>query len=164
MKYLLIVLCLLFPGVGMAQSIQGNSGMTPLVTNQTQIGGTAVVADPCQALTKTFNTINIVTAANTKIVTGTSAKKTYVCSIFLLAGAADNVAVVGGTGTNCGTTTVGLVGGATAATGLILATNSGWQGGNGVSSIFSTTVNADDFCLITSAAVQLSGVVATVQQ
>jgi hypothetical protein len=52
--------------------------------------------------------------ANTQIISGTSAKQTYICSINLIVGAADNVALVEGTGTTCGTGIAGIAGGATA--------------------------------------------------
>ena len=140
-------------------------GLTGAAHAQAVVSGVPqTVVDPCQGQTRTYSLINIVTAANTKIVTGTASKKTYICHIFMLAGAADNVAVIEGSGTNCATSPLALIGGNTAAKGLILAANEGLVEGDGSRAIAATTVNANDFCLITSAAVQLSGVAVTVQQ
>jgi hypothetical protein len=130
------------------------------------IGGntTGLVGDPCDVNAHVWTPINISSAANTKIVTGTSAKKTYICHLFLFAAAADNVGIVEGSGTNCATSTLGLIGGTTAATGINLAANQGFESGTGAKAIAASTVNANDFCLITSTAAQLSGVAVTVVQ
>jgi hypothetical protein len=94
---------------------------------------------------------------NTQIVTGTSAKQTYVCSINLIASDADNVALVEGTGTTCGTSTAGMAGGTTAATGWNLAANSGLTLGNGIGIVARTATTADNVCLLVSGSAQLSG-------
>ncbi len=124
----------------------------------------AIPLDPCQANKKTFTPINMSTATTLTIVAGVSSKKTFICSIFLFAAGADNVGVVEGTGTNCSTVSAGIFGGTTAASGINLAANQGWQQGDGGFTIAQTATNADNFCLVTSAAVQLSGGVTTVQQ
>lgn len=153
------------PGNVTAKTDQTTHGTTDLVASDlTKIGGSAVIADPCQVNARTYTPINISTAANIKIVTGTSSKKTYLCHLFLLAAGADNIGIVEGTGTNCATGTAGVIGGATAAAGINLAANQGWVAGTGGNAVAATATNADDFCLITSAAVQVSGVAVTVQQ
>ena len=129
---------------------------------ETTIGGPAT--DPCQSNAHTFTPISVASAANTKVVAGASAKKTYVCHVFLFAAPADNVAIVEGSGTNCATSTLGVIGGATAATGVNLSANQGFVEGNGSNAVAATTVAANDLCLITSASSQLSGVIVTVQQ
>jgi hypothetical protein len=114
--------------------------------------------DPCQRGPKTYQTFSI--TANTKIITGTSAKKVFFCSFNIVVGAATNVAVVEGTGTVCATGTAtypGLSGGTTAATGWNLAANGGLTFGNGAASIGGETTNADDVCIFVSAANQTSG-------
>ena len=145
-------------------TVQGIASATPIIVNQSQVGGATVVADPCQTNGRAYTPISISSAANTKIVTGTSAKKTYLCHLFLFAAAADNVAIVEGTGTNCATGTAGVIGGATTGTGINLVANQGWVAGAGGWAVAATATNADDLCLITSAASQLSGVAVTVQQ
>jgi hypothetical protein len=97
-------------------------------------------------------------------VTGTSAKKIYICSINLVTAAANNVAMVEGTGTVCATGIAGMAGGSTAATGWNFAANGGLTQGNGMGSIMAEATNADNLCLLQSAAVQLSGVIGYVVQ
>jgi hypothetical protein len=120
--------------------------------------------DPCLTQAHTYTPINISTAANTKIVPGTAAKKTYICHMFLFGAAADNVGIVEGTGTNCATGTAGVIGGATAAAGINLVANQGFVIGTGQGAIAATATAADDFCLITSAGAQVSGAAVTAQQ
>lgn len=129
-----------------------------------QYGGTALVADPCQAVAKSYTPISITAATTTRIIAPTSAKKTYICHITLIAAAADNVGIVEGTGGTCGTGTAGIVGGTTAASGPNFAANGGIMGGSGAAAIWATAGTNVDLCLITSAAVQLSGMVVWVQQ
>lgn len=124
---------------------------------QTTDGSHTLVIDPCQGQTKVFVSFN--QTANTKIVTGTSSKKIYVCSISVVTATAQNVAVVEGTGTVCATGTAGVqgFGGSTAATGYNFAANGGIAIGNGASSIGAEGTNTDDFCLFQSSSGQVSG-------
>jgi hypothetical protein len=145
-------------------TVSSDSFPTTQGVNIAQIAGSNVVGDPCQINTHTFTPINISSAANTKIVSGTASKKTYICHLYLFASAAENVGVVEGTGTNCGTGTAGVIGGSTAAAGINLAANQGWVEGAGSNAVAATATNADDFCLISSSTAQLSGVAVTVQQ
>lgn len=127
-------------------------------------GTTPAVADPCQTVAKTYTPINISTSGAVKIITGTLAKKTYICQINLVTNAANNVALVEGTVSNCGTGTVGVIGGATAASGWNFSANGGISIGNGAAAAIGTATNADDVCLNPSASTQLSGQVVWVQQ
>lgn len=138
--------------------------LSPLVAHAQAIGAAGQGADACQANPHSWTPINISTAANTKIVAGVANKKTYICYIFLFSAGTQNVGIVEGSGTNCATSTLGLIGGATAATGPNLTAQTGFVQGTGQNAVAASTVNANDFCLITSAAVQLSGVAVTVQQ
>jgi hypothetical protein len=95
--------------------------------------------------------------ANTQIISGASGKQTYVCSINLISGAANNVALVEGTGTTCGLGTAGLAGGTTAATGWNFAANGGLTLGNGLGMIARTATAADNVCLFVSDSAQVSG-------
>jgi hypothetical protein len=139
---------------------------TPGTTNNVTVsyGSAAVVDNPCQTVAKNYTPITITTATTTRIIAPAASKKTYVCSIILQAAAADNVGVVEGTGGTCGTGTAGIVGGTTAASGLNLAANEGWSGGNGQSPVLATAGTNVDFCLITSAATNLAGHVTWVQK
>lgn len=131
--------------------------------NVAQVGGTTVVAGTCEGFARTFTPINISTATTTRIIAPASAKKTYICGMFLWAGGTNNVGIVEGTGGTCGTGTAGVVGGTTAATGLVMtAQNAFVMTSTGYAQLATAGTNVD-FCLITSAAQQLSGHVVWVQ-
>lgn len=137
--------------------VQGTAGGVPLPVSQAN-------GDPCASVAHVFSNINIASGTTTKIVAGTSGKKTYICHQLMVSAAADNVAIVEGTGTNCGTSTVGMSGGTTAATGWNFQTGGGLSEGNGTNAVLATATAGDDVCLITSGAVQLSGHMVTAQQ
>ncbi len=103
---------------------------------------------------------NISQTGNTQVITGTSAKKIYVCAMNLVTATAQNIAVVEGTGTTCGTSTAafpGTSGGSTAATGWNLAANSGIVLGGGLGPIGIEATNADNVCVLQSGSGQISG-------
>ena len=113
-------------------------------------------------ITSTTSTPISITAS-TQIINGTSAKQIYICSINLIASAADNVAIVEGTGTTCTTGVAGIAGGSTAATGWNLAANGGLAWGNGQGVIARTATAANDVCLLVSDGAQVSGSVVWAQ-
>lgn len=126
-------------------------------------GGGGGTFDACQ--TQSRITVPISTTSSLRIITGTSAKKTYVCYLqFALGASADNVALVEGTGSTCGTSTAGMAGGATAATGWNLLANGSVTSGAIQNWAFVTATAAHDVCLLVSSGAQLSGVVQYVQQ
>jgi hypothetical protein len=180
-RYAVAIVGLLMPSIACAQSLQGGAqpqapiqggtvGSAPVAgANNVQVVGKDLSGnlilqsfDACQTQPHTFTPINIATSIVKVIATGVSAKKIYVSHLFLFAGAADNVGVFEATtGTTCATSPVAVIGAATtvatAATGLVLAANQGFVEGSGVAAILATSVNNNDLCLATSAAVQLSG-------
>jgi hypothetical protein len=101
--------------------------------------------------------------AGAQIITGTSAKKTYICAINLVTATAQNIALVGGTGTVCATSTHAIAGGTTAATGWNLAANGGLAQGSGVGVIAQAATAADNVCILQSGSGQLSGSIAWTQ-
>lgn len=115
--------------------------------------------DPCTQLTKKSAPFSI--TASTQIITGTASNKTYFCSINIIAGAAQNAALVEGTGSVCATNIYGLAGGTTAATGWNLAANGGLTLGSGNGTVIvgsaDSNVLAANVCLIVANAVQTSG-------
>jgi hypothetical protein len=136
-----------------AQQISGTDGTNAIVP----------YIDPCQRGAKSYAVVNLSTATTSRFAAPAASKKTYICSIVLVAGAADNVNIIEGTGGTCGTATAGVAGGTTAATGFNLSANGGLTMGNGQGAIFATAGTNVDMCLITSAAVQLSGHITYVQ-
>ena len=121
--------------------------------------------DPCTALAKTYIPINILTATTTELTASLAGASNhyYVCSINLgpVAGA-QNAALVDDDTDNCASVTSGLAGGTTAGTGWNIAANGGLVIGNGQSSIARTNGTNRVLCLVTSAAVQTSGVMTVV--
>ena len=117
----------------------------------------SVLSDPCSSAPATLVPISITTAAATQQVTGATNKKIYVCEIVMIAGAADNVAVIEGTGTNCGTGTAALAGGTTSANGLNFGSNGGLIAQRTGFSHFWTQTAGDNICLTASSAGPLSG-------
>lgn len=126
--------------------------------------GNLYVADPCSTVAQTSTPISITTGTTTRIVAPTSAKKTYICYLFLTSAAADNVGIVEGTGGTCGTGTAGVIGGTTAANGPNFAANGGaaFSAGGVVAAAVTAGTNVD-LCLITSASTPLAGVIKWVQ-
>jgi len=111
--------------------------------------------DPCSSLATTYVPISVVTATTVQIAAPVSAKKIYVCGLSLFAGAADNVAVIEGTGGTCGGGTVaGVLGGTTTGAGFIFSASTGT---NLVNTGARTATVAQGLCLITSTTGPLTG-------
>jgi hypothetical protein len=125
-------------------------------------GTNTMVLDPCAANAKVYTPIS--QTANTQLITGTASKKTFICSIVVVGADAENISLVAGTGSTCGTSTVAVLGGATAANGPNLAANGGFAFGNGASAIAATTVNQDNLCLFQSGGGRVAGVMTSVVQ
>jgi hypothetical protein len=115
------------------------------------------VAERCRREDLLYVSIN--QTANTQLVTGTASERIYICSLHFTTATAQNIALVDGTGTTCGTGTSGVegFGGSTAATGWNLAANSGVVLPVGVNAWGRTTTNADNVCLFQSGSGQVSG-------
>lgn len=105
-----------------------------------------------------FYNINVVTATTTLWITGVSGRHVRICSISMVASAAENVALISGTGATCGTGTAAIVG-TTSATGFNFAANGGLTQGNGIGTIMRTVATGDSICAISSSTAQLSGVI-----
>lgn len=150
-----------------SQSVVTASDASPRAVTQSTspwVTGTGA-GDPCQNNAATFTPISITTGTTTKIVTGTAAKKLYICYLYLQTVNANNIAIISGTtGGTCGANTAGLIGGTTATNGLNNPANGGQAIGNGGYAVAGVATNNDDICLITSASTPLAGVIKTVVQ
>lgn len=135
---------------------------TPLNVNIAQQGGATKVQDPCQGAAGSVKVINLTASASS--ITGTSGKQTYICSMNIITGTAQNIAMVEGTGTVCATGIAGMAGGTTAATGWNFAANGGFTIGSGGYWIFATATLADNVCFLLSSTGQTSGAIRYVQQ
>lgn len=121
-------------------------------------------ADPCSGYDKTYVPISINTATTTAVISASASNKNYICSLELVAAGADNVALVEDATAACASPDAGMAGGTTAATGWNFAANSGIARGNGNGTVYKSASTNVNVCLITSAAVQLSGVLSYVQK
>lgn len=118
--------------------------------------------DPCALNVRSSVPINL--TAGGQLVTGVSGKQTYVCGMLIVNAAAQNIALVEGTGSTCGTNTAGMAGGATAATGWNLGVNQVVAFSYpGAWSIVTATAG-DNVCLLLSGSTQVSGYITVAQQ
>ena len=121
--------------------------------------------DPCGQSAKSFAPIN--QTGSKVVVTGVALTKTYICSIDFVTATMQNIALVEGTGSTCGTDTYGLAGGATAALGWNVVSNTSISRGNGTGTVYSGTADANhvgaDTCLLLSGSGQTSGSIGYVQ-
>jgi hypothetical protein len=114
----------------------------------------APMADPCSGLAKQNAAIS--QTANARLIVG-GAGKVYLCSVLLVGADAENVSLVEGTGSTCGTGTAAVIGGTTAANGPNLAANGGFQAGGGNGSIAIAATAGTDVCLFQSGAGRVAG-------
>jgi hypothetical protein len=139
-----------------------SAGATGVAAVRQSDGTNVAQIDPCQSEVKTTLPITLATAAVKVIATGVSAKKIYVCHIYLNNNAADAVAVFEATtATTCATSPIAVLGGgtsvATATSGNNWSANGGVNMGTGNNQVLVTTVNNNDLCIAQSTATQLTG-------
>jgi hypothetical protein len=138
------------------QAVMASSSPVVLASDQT-------VGDPCTFAAKT--SVPISQTSSAQIITGTSSKKTYVCSIFALGADAENMSLVEGTGSVCATGTAAVIGSTTAGNGPNFAANGGFALGGGAGSVaIASNANADNVCLLQSGSGRVAGVVTYVQR
>jgi hypothetical protein len=115
--------------------------------------------DPCSGVAKVSVPINISTATTTELVAASASNFVYVCSLNIgpTAGA-QNIALIEDDTAACASPTAGVAGGTTASSGWNIAANGGLTFGSGVGMIAKTSAANRYLCLISSAAVQTSGV------
>lgn len=111
------------------------------------------------------NTTAISQAASAQLITGASGKKTYLCGILVAAADAENVSLVGGTGTTCATGIYAIIGGTTAANGPNLLAGGSFTLWSHIVSLPppSAAATADNICLLQSGTGRVAGVVTWIQ-
>lgn len=136
----------------------GTGAASPVVNYNYAFDGTTwdrvrtVNVDACESGAQSYATGVITSATTTRIIAPSASNKTYLCAFFMKASAADNVAVVEGTGGTCGTGTAALLGGTTTANGFVFGTAGDGvllQAGGKVAIVQTAGTNVDT-CLITS--------------
>jgi hypothetical protein len=94
--------------------------------------------------------------AGTKVVAGVSGKKIYICSILIVANAAETVSLIEGTGTVCATGGTAIYGSTTAANGMSFAANGGFAQA-AARPFLVTSTNTDDLCVIQNGSSRVTG-------
>ena len=118
--------------------------------------------DPCALNLRVPVPISL--TASGQVIAGVAGEYTYICHIAIVSATAQNIALVEGTGTTCGTSTAGMAGGATAATGWNFALETGIVEGAGNAWVLATATKGDNVCLLSSSTGQISGVIDYAQQ
>lgn len=153
-----VILC---PGSNGIYVPCGSPGALPLPVTA---ANPPAAADPCQGGQQKQN-FTISQTASAQVITGVPSKKTYICSMLVIAADAENLSLVEGTGTTCGTGGAAVIGGTTAANGPNLAANGGWSWGSGVSSVaIASGAAGDNVCLFQSGSGRVAGGGTYVQQ
>ena len=151
-------------GFNSGGNLTGASTSAPLPVRPGD-GTRNAVLDPCEASTPIYAPILMTTATTLQVAAASASNKTYICSLFLKASAANNVALVEGTGGSCVTGITGVIGGTTTSNGFVFGT-----AGDGVllqsggkEAIAQTAGTNVGLCLITSTTGPLIGAIRYVQ-
>ena len=148
-----------------ASTIATNTGAAvPPGTNT--IGFTST--DPCAQLTKK-NIAFSTGSTGTQLISGTTNKNTYICSLSVIASAAANFSLVAGSGSSVctGGTPIALIGSTTAASGMALPANGGITLGSGAGSIandVAAVAQSYNICIGINGSATLAGNLTYVQQ
>jgi hypothetical protein len=118
--------------------------------------------DPCSAVAKTTTAISL--TADTVIIAAVASKKNYICSISIVAGAAEIVSITEGTGSTCGTNEAALAGSTTDANGMSFAANGGIAANGGNATVIAGITANVDTCMNVSGSNRVSGFVTWVQK
>lgn len=131
------------------QATMANSAPVTLASDQ-------AVADPCTFRAK--SSVAISQATSTVLVAASASNRIYVCSLALVAGAAEIVALTQGTGAVCATSADAIIGSTTVANGMSLAANGGLTLGSGNGTVARGPNVNEDVCLLQDGTDRLAGV------
>lgn len=141
------VVAVLSDGQHYAQINPGNR--YPVASDPTVV----VAISPLPSLQCPF-AVGISQTASTQLVTGKVGQRLHICTFGFVSASAQNVSLVEGTGSTCGTGTGALAGGTTAS--IAAAANGGlWNTSQQIT--IPMQVNGDNLCLLQSAAGNVSG-------
>jgi hypothetical protein len=118
--------------------------------------------DPCSSEAKTRFAISH--TSDQVLISAAASKKNYICSIVLVAGAAEIVNIVEGTGSTCATSTAAIAGSTTEANGLSFAANGGFSAVGGDATVIPGSGTNVDTCLFISGSNRVSGFITYVQR
>lgn len=131
------------------QATMANSSPVAIASDQT-------MADRCTYANK--SSVAISQAASAVVVSASASNRIYVCSLTLIAGAAEVVNLVYGTGSTCGTGTTAIIGSTTVGNGLSFAANGGLTLGNGHATVAKGGGTNVDICLTQNSTSRVAGV------
>ena len=144
--------------LNLTQTTMANSLPVAIASNQS-------VGDPCMFQTKSSTPIAAGANGVTQIlVPGVASKRIYGCSFVAVGGSAMSFSLIEGTGATCGTSTLAVLGGTTALSGLTISANGGITIGAGTGTIAQTATNANNLCLTSSITPVFAGNFLYVQQ
>lgn len=112
--------------------------------------------DPCAGNTDKGNG-PISQTTSTQLLAGVPGKRLRVCSVFVVGADAENLSFVEGTGSVCGTSTLAIIGGTTAANGPNFLAGGGATDGIGAGTIAAQALSGNNFCLLQSGSGRVAG-------
>ncbi len=118
--------------------------------------------DPCSYKAKTYYVLNTASAATVEIANAVAGEFWHICSVNLVAAAAQTIAIAADDTDGCGSLTAGLHGGVTAAEGWSFAANGGIALGNGNATVMKSATANHYLCFITGQAARIVGTIAYV--
>jgi hypothetical protein len=140
----------------------------PALTDKALVVALSSNGDPCIGQLKSTVGIAITSATQTSLVAAVASKKVYICSLTIIAGAADiaNFYDVAAAGACSAASTDAVIGANSNAStnGLSFAANGGLTLGNGGSTVAFTSTANSTLCVVTSGTGPLSGNLTYVQQ
>lgn len=144
------------------------SSTAAMALNSRGLNVRRVSPDPCGNEKATPFNVNLASATTTLVATGVGSEHVYICAVNIMVGGAQGLAFIAGTGATCGTSTAGMNGGTTGATGWQMAANGGIvlpaAGFSHMSTEISGGATGDSVCIVTSTAAQTSGTISYVIQ
>lgn len=131
--------------------------------NMTALGALWVSEiDPCSFVAKTTTPFSV--TADTVMINATASKKNYICSIAIVAGAAENFGISeGASGSTCATSRAALLGNTTDSQGAAFAANGGMVYGNGAASVIQGKTANVDTCFFVNSGSRIAGSFSWVQ-
>jgi hypothetical protein len=135
------------------------SGAWPIIV--TDATNTAIV-DACASVVKTTDPFSV--TADAVLIAAASNKKNYICSIVVVASAAEIVGIVEGTGSTCGTNTTAIAGSTTDANSMSFGANGGFAAVGGIATTLAGKGTNVDTCIRLSGSNRVAGWVTYVQR
>lgn len=123
----------------------------------------SISADPCSSLAKSNAPVSQTTS--TQVITGSATKKTFICSILLMASPSETINIIEGTGSVCATSPAAVIGSTVALSGGSIIAQGGLTYGSGSGTVAPAGAStADNVCLQQLSTSRVWGNISYVQQ